>query len=523
MTSGEVPSGHDPPHDAPAAKVERKRGISLVWIVPIVAAAIGAWLWWDALQQKGPEVTIEFHTAEGLEAGKTKLLFKSVEVGSIESVELKPDLSGVIATAKMRPKTEPLLHQATRFWVVRPRIGLAGVSGLSTLLSGAYLEIDPAREGAESRSFVGLEEPPQTPSDAPGLKLALDADALGSVGVGSPVSHRGLTVGKVEGYHLLNDSDELRIDIYIDPGYAQHVRADSRFWNTSGIDLSFGAEGLKFTASSLVTLLSGGVEFDTVGNESESPPAKTGGVYRLYPDRTASREVFTETRQFVLYFAGSVRGLAPGAPVEFRGIRLGTVTSFSLESKPFETALTRVLVEIEPQRIGRGFEAGNPQERTAALIASGLRARLATGSLLTGALFVELVIDRDSVVVRHGPEGELEVPTLPSTSEELAQTLDEIPAIMADVRRAVAGLADLATSADAQQALGDVRGVSAAAKEVLAQAQALLADQSNLQLRLASALEELAAGFRSIRQLTDTLDRQPEALIKGKSTDPGER
>jgi len=157
MSSTDAPSGHDPSGDAPAAVVERKSGFSLVWIVPIVAALIGAWLWWDALQKRGPEITIEFHTAEGLEAGKTKILFKSVEVGEIGSVELKPDLSGVVCRAEMGPKTGPLLRESARFWVVRPRIGLAGISGLGTLLSGAYIEVDPGREGDLTRSFVGLE------------------------------------------------------------------------------------------------------------------------------------------------------------------------------------------------------------------------------------------------------------------------------------------------------------------------------------------------------------------------------
>jgi len=528
MSSTDAPSGHDPSGAAPAAIVERKSGFSLVWIVPIVAALIGAWLWWDALQKRGPEITIEFHTAEGLEAGKTKILFKSVEVGSIESVELKPDLSGVVCRAEMGPKTEPLLHQETRFWVVRPRIGLAGVSGLSTLLSGAYIEVDPVREGQESREFVGLEVPPQTPIDAPGLKLALDADALGSVGVGSPVSHRGLTVGKVEGYHLLQDTDALRIDIYIEPAYAQHVRADSRFWNASGIDLSFGAEGLKFTASSFVSLLSGGVEFDTVGDEGDSPAAKSGMLYRLYPDRTASREVFTQTREYVLYVTSSVRGLAPGAPVEFKGLRLGTVKSFKMVQPKFTDALTdavvRVVIEIEPERIGMDFRTDStPKELIGRVIERGLRAQLASGNLLTGSLLVELVIEPDSPVKLRGQPDELELPTVPSTSEEITQTLDEVPALMADARRAVSGLANLADSPDVRATVTSAHAALEQASALLASISTQLAAQSSLQIRLADALEELAGGMRAIRQLADTLDRQPEALIKGKDSSVGDR
>ena len=528
MTSGEAPARPDPLHDAPAAQVERKKGFSLVWIVPIVAAAIGAWLWWDALQKKGPEITIEFHTADGLEAGKTKILFKSVEVGSLGSVELKPDLSGVVCKAEMGPKTGPLLRESARFWVVRPRIGLAGISGLGTLLSGAYIEVDPGREGAETRSFVGLEEPPQTPLDAPGLKLALDADALGSVGIGSPVTHRGLAVGKVEGYHLVPDGDALRIDIYIEPAYSQHVRVDSRFWNASGIDLTFGAEGLKFTAASLASLLSGGVEFDSVGNEFDSPPAKSGMLYRLYPDRTASREVFTQTREYVLYFTGSVRGLSPGAPVEFKGLRLGTVTSFKLVQPKFTDALAdavvRVVVEIEPERLGMEFHTDrSPKELTANVIERGLRGQLSTGSLLTGSLLVDFVFDPDSPATFRGLPDELEVPTIPSTTDEIEHTLGEVPALMADARRAVSALADVADSADVRATVASAHVALDQASAVLASISAQLSAQSSLQIRLADALDELAAGMRSIRQLADMLDRQPEALIRGKESSVGDR
>ena len=520
MSSGDTHSGGI---DAPAASVQRKKGVSLVWIVPIVAAAIGAWLWWDAIQSRGPEITIEFRTADGLEAGKTKIMFKSVEIGTIEAVHLKPDLSGVVATARMEPKSEPLLRADSRFWVVRPRIGLGGISGLGTLLSGAYIEVDPAREGAEARSFVGLEEPPQTPSDAPGLKLALFADSLGSVGVGSPVNHHGFTVGKVEGYHLVDEQDTLRIDIYIEPAYAQHVRTETRFWNASGIDLSFGAEGLKFSAASMASLLSGGVEFDTPAGEGTGEVAKSGAVYKLYPDRTASREVFTQTREYVAYFTGSVRGLAAGAPVEYRGMRLGTVESFKITQEDFANALVRVVLAIEPQRIGIQFKEGSAQELLGKMVDSGLRAQLATGSLLTGSLLVDLIIDKDSPATRRGKPEELEVPTVPSTSDQLLASMDTIPDVMDAAQRAVDAVAQLVSSPDISGAAGAARSTLEHADAFFTSISAQLAAQSSLQLRLAETLDELAAGMRSIRQLADTLDRQPEALIMGKDSPGGTR
>jgi paraquat-inducible protein B len=513
------------PADVPVAVVERKRGFSVVWIVPIIAAGIGAWLWWDARQQRGPEITITFSTADGLDAGKTKIRFKSVEVGHVETVTLEPDLSGVVVKARMEHATEPLLHAGSRFWVVRPRIGIGGVSGLDTLLSGAYVEVEPALEGASASNFEGLEVPPETPADAPGLKLKLMVDNLGSISIGSPVNHHGITVGKVEAYHLVPDAERVEIDIYIEPEYSSRVREGSRFWNASGIDISFGAQGIQFQATSLVSLLAGGVEFDTPADESDTPLAHKAAEYHLYANHTASREVFNETYEVEMYFDGSVRGLSVGAPVEFRGIRLGTVVSFALEDKPIDTARTRVVVAVEPERVGRKLTSEETaDQRIERLVAAGMRARLEMSSLLTGALYVDIVLDPGSPATLYGVAGEIEIPTVESTSDVLAGLANQVPLIMGDLRRAVGGVADLATSKDLVGIAGDLRAVTDDMRKALSHMdqvftamEALLASQSSMQVRLAAALDETAGAMRSVRELANMLDRQPEALIKGKS------
>jgi paraquat-inducible protein B len=518
-------------HEIAAPVVQRKRGLSLVWIVPLLAAAIGAWLWWDALQQQGPAIQIEFSTADGLEAGKTKIRFKSVEVGEVESVALKPDLSGVVVNARMGPETEPLLRESSRFWVVRPRVGLGGVSGLGTLLSGAYLELDPGLTGETSAAFIGLEEPPQTPGDAPGLKLTLHADTLGSVGVGSPVLHHGIPVGKVDAFRLMPQGEGLEIEIYVEPDFTQHVAAGTRFWNASGIDISFGAEGVKFTAASFVSLLSGGIEFGNPAGVDPGTPARSGDIYPLYADEGASRDVFTDTREFVAYFSGSVRGLSTGAPVEIKGIRLGTVRDIEVVYKSVTESQVRIVLDMEPQRIGARFAdpSMTPKQWLERHIQNGLRVRLASANLLTGALLVEIVVDPGQPARLHGTADELEVPTLPSTADVLSATAGELPGLFADVGHVVAGLDELVNSADAQGAMGDLRGASAAAQraldrvtQLLASLEEQLAAQSSLQVRVAEALEELAGGMRSIRHLADMLERQPEALLRGKSGSSGD-
>jgi len=340
------------------------------------------------------------------------------------------------------------------------------------------------------------------------------------------VNHHGITVGKVEAYHLATAAQGVEIDIYIDPEYSPRVRTGSRFWNASGIDIAFGASGLKFSASSLISLLAGGVEFDTPPEEASTPLARTGAGYHLYADRTASREVFSESYQVTMYFGGSVRGLAPGAPVEFRGIRLGTVISFALQDEPIDVALTRVIVAIEPERIGRklGTEE-TADQRIQRLVAAGIRARLELGSLLTGALYVDIVLEPGKVAELHGAPGEIEIPTVESTSDVLASLASEAPELMADLRRAIGGLADLAVSEDLHAVLGDMRQVTVDMRQALSHIdqvftsiEALLASQSAMQVRVGAALDEIAGAMRSVRQLADMLDRQPEALIKGKSS-----
>jgi paraquat-inducible protein B len=488
-----VPPPEPPPPLEPAAPVVRKRrGPSLVWVVPALAALIGAWLWFDALRQRGPEVIIEFSTAEGLEAGRTKIKFKSVEVGLVEAVEIKPDLSGVLVTAQMERSTEPLFTEGTRFWVERPRVGLGGVSGLSTLLSGAFIAVDPGQGDLPVERFIGLDDPPQAPAET-GLKLRLRAQTLGSLAIGSPVYYLGVVVGRVEGFRFSQDSAGLDIDIHVEGEYAHLVRTNSRFWNASGVDISFGAEGFKFAAASLESLVAGGVEFAPPEDAAPADTARSGATYRLYRSRAEADADLIDALECALYFPGSVRGLGVGAPVEFRGIRFGSVRRVALEFEPLEQALTRVTVALEPRRLNVEL----PDEAPAgmhhmALVDAGLRARLAQASLLTGALLVELVMLPDTPATLAGAPGELEIPTVPSQVDAIKAVVEDLPHIVADVRRTIAALADVVTQ---------------------------MGQQSSLQVRVAEALEELTQTLRSVRQLTDLLERQPDALLWGREED----
>ncbi len=300
------------PEDIPEAIVQsRLSQFSIVWIIPVVAALIGAWLIYKAQTEKGPTITVTFQTAEGLEAGKTKIKYKDVDLGQVREITLNPDLSQVVVTADLVRQAEKLLSENTRFWVVRARVNVSGVSGLGTLFSGAYIGLDPGQPGKAARSFTGLEEPPIVTADLPGRHFILKAEQRGSLDTGSPVYFRQIRVGQVVGYQLADDGQSVIIKIFINSPYQKFVYKNSRFWNASGLDLSIGTEGVQLNTESMVTMLVGGISFDIPSYLETGEPAAADQVFNLYENFTASQEKTDLIKSYwVLYFDGSVRGLS---------------------------------------------------------------------------------------------------------------------------------------------------------------------------------------------------------------------
>ncbi len=535
----------------PSVAVKKQGGLPIVWIIPIVAVLVGGWIWWQALQEQGPVITITWDTADGLEAGKTLIKYREVEVGEVQGIELADDLSGVTVTAMMHRDGEKFLTDKTSFWVVRPRIGAGGVTGLGTLVSGAYISIDPRDDGKPVTMFKGLELPPVAPSDAPGLKLTLTADDLGSVGIGSPISHYGLQAGLVERYRLDEDGSGVEIDIYIDPGFTQEIHSASRFWNTSGISASLNSSGIAIHMDSIEALVAGGITFGTLEDPHEGQPVSAGHRFVLYDSREDATEVFTVSNKRVAYFRNSVRGLNVGAPVEFQGIKIGVVTDVQMVIDPeHQTFLTPVSMDFHPERLSfLGSAAKIPADQaTQGMIDRGLRAQLATGSLVTGAMYVDLVFAPDTETTLSGDGSVLEIPTIPSTSEQLAAMLQNLPEIVTDLLDTAESVKTLVASPESKQALLDLAAVAAdvrlimdaarsrapemidnadralaAAATTLDEAQRALSDlqrmvdsDSELNVRMGASLGELEGALRSMRVLAEYLQRHPEALLSGK-------
>jgi len=524
-----------------AAPVVHWRRPSLVWFIPLVAAAIGAWMAVKALSERGPTITITFQSAEGLEPGQTRIRLKGVEVGKVTAVNLTRDFGRTVATAEMVSGTGPLLGPASRFWVVRARVGSNGISGLGTLLSGAYIDMDPGPAGELTRAFRGLESPPIRPPQAPGELIELRAEKLGSLSIGSPVSYRQIRVGEVAGYDLAPDGRTVVIQALIQAPYNTLVRENTRFWDAGGMDANLDTSGLHLHADSMVTLLLGGIALDNP--DPPAPAAPAGRVFTLYPSSEKAHEpVYRERRLFVLNFAESLRGLSRGAPVEFRGVQVGQVESFRLEveTRRLEARIP-VLVALEPERFGfTGADAGGPgpgfETLLARMVRKGLRAQLKAGSLLTGNLFVDLDFHPEAAprgLTRSG--GHPELPTLPSSLGALlenlgrfAQRLQALPLeeVFGQVRATLPQLRETLDQARTlmarldRETLPQAQAALAQARTALGTLERTLGADSPAQADLRRALDDFAQAARALRDLADSLERHPESLIFGKGRTP---
>jgi paraquat-inducible protein B len=551
----DLPTSSPGQEEIPEAVVAERRGFSLVWLIPVIAALIGGWLAYTTIMEQGPEITISFQTAEGLEAGKTKIKYRDVEVGLVDTIKISEDGSHIILSASIEKSAASYLTEGTRFWVIRPRLDAGGISGLGTLVSGAYIEIDPGK-GKAIRSFKGLEKPPVIRTDVPGRKYILLSETLGSLSARSPIYYRGIRVGELLGHELAEDNKHLQVHAFVRSPFHELVRENTRFWNVSGIEVKAGADGMTIKTQSLQALLSGGVAFESLGTDGTSPIAKNGATFKLFESKSdVAESQITEKVSYLVHFDASVRGLSVGAPVEFRGIKIGSVRDVSLKVN-FKDLLVRVavIIDIEPQRIltnaNQVGERPPPYVAMNALVKKGARAQLQTGSLITGQQLISLDFYPDQ------PETELikggkypEIPSIPSTVDQITDSatrilnkLEKLPldVLMSDLRGVIKSMDDTVketkkfvsgiqgdtgdllkaitkVAVAATSMIGRAEKALQKAEQALASVDSLTGDKSEVRQHLTKMLRELSDASKSIRQLADFLERHPDALLKGKT------
>ena len=427
-----------------ATVVPRSRArISVVWIIPILAAVVALGIAVQRILSEGPTITIVFKAAEGIEAGKTFVKYKDVNIGQVTAVRLSPDYSKVEVTAKIAKSAEGLIVEDAKFWVVEPRVTLSGVSGLGTLLSGNYIGFEVGKSSKKQRTFTGLETPPVITGGQPGRQFVLKADNLGSLGIGSPIYYRRLQAGQVIAYDLAADGQAIDVKIFVNAPYDQYVNPGTRFWNASGIDVSLGAGGVEVRTQSLVALIAGGVAFETPPFAPKAEPATADTVFTLYADQaTAMKQPESIARRYVLYFHESLRGLSVGAPVTILGLTAGEVTDVGLDIDPATATLRgrvelvafpeRFTARLTTQQVATGEALMRSQQERQAFFQRlveqrGLRAQLRSGNLLTGQLYVAFDFFPDARKVKIDWSREVPVlPEVPSTLPDLEAKLSSI-------------------------------------------------------------------------------------------------
>ena len=516
------------------ALARSKTRFSLVWVIPIVAALVGIWVAAVRVESEGPKITLRFQSAEGLEAGKTKIEYKGVEVGTLSSIRLTPDHRQVVAIAQMAPKTEDFLVADTQFWVVRPRISGANVTGLGTLISGAYIGMAIGNSRRDKDDFVALDTPPVVTGDVPGRFFVLKTSDLGSLDFGTPVFFRRLQVGEVASYALDQDGRQFTVKIFVNAPYDQYVAVNTRFWQASGIDMQLSANGLSVQTQSLLSVLIGGVAFETPANGPVLPAADANAVFTLYVNRAQAFEPPIRSPQtYELIFNESVRGLVPGAPVELRGIKVGEVEEIRahIDAKTLKFSAP-VIIQLDAQRLGIKVLDLAPGTDLAAIrrklidsmVAHGARAQLRMGNLLTGAVFIAFDFFPDAPPAAvDWSQNPAELPTIPGQLEateasvgNIIKKIDQMPLqqIGDNLRKSLGDL-DLAL-VSARGTLENANTTLSSASTAFTSANGLVQPTSAQVEQIDQTLEELRRAARSVRVLTDYLEQHPDALIRGK-------
>jgi len=537
-------------NDLPAAVPAATRWgrIPLVWILPAIVVIVGAGVVIHEKLAQGTSIEITFLNAEGLEANKTKIRYKNVEIGEVSDIRVSDDRKTVIVTADIHRNAKEYLVTDTRFWVVRPRISSGGISGLGTLVSGEYISIDVGHSPEKRDHFTGLDSPPIVTSDLPGREFILRAEDLGSLGIGSSVFYRRLEAGQVIGYTLDPGGAGVTIKIFINAPFDAFVTGATRFWQASGVDMSVSSDGVRLRTESLTSILEGGIAFQSLP-KGPTTPAAVDTSFTLYGDQDrAMRPVEVEIRAFVLYFHNSLRGLSEGAPVDLRGITVGEVRSLNVEYDPKDGTLSfPVEIELYPQRLrGRprhpvpstgAVEDSEAASRTLVdnLVAHGLRAELKTGNLLTGQKFVALDIHGDAPQEKvHWASQPAIFPTISSGLDDLqdsvgsiARKLNKVPFdqlsfrlmnTMASLEQTLKSANQLLQNVDLNLA-PQVSETLTEAREALKNAKEVLGQDSPLQSDLGSTLMQVSRAAKSISALVDYLERHPESLLRGKPGD----
>ena len=512
---------------------------SLIWVIPIVAALVGLSLVVQSTMLRGPTITISFVSAEGIEADRTKIRFKSIEIGQVKSAKLSSDRKTVIVSAELAKEAEGFASADSRFWVVRPRFSPGNVSGLGTLLSGSYISVDGGESDVKQTKFVGLEEPPLVQSGTPGKRFVLEAQDAGSLDATTPIFFHRFVVGHIESVTLNPDGRKVTISAWVNAPYDKYVMENTRFWQASGIDLRLDSSGVKLNTQSMSSILLGGIAFGTPEDEPTGNEAQQESTFKLASSMDeAFKKTDGEQEEVFMDFYQSVRGLSVGATIDFRGIELGEVTSigmvFNREKRTLAVRVGGKLFFSRMHDAGVDETRDSKQRRVIAadLMRHGLRAQLRSGNLLTGQLYVALDFFPDAAPVSIDSDMKVAlIPTIPGDLDEIqkkaSDIMDKVNRIPFDeigqsVQKTLVALESALKSFETLAGRMDkdlepeVRKTLAETRRTMQSLQSSVAPDSPLQQDVRQTMKTVIDAARSVKSLADFLDRNPESLIRGR-------
>ncbi|TGE79775.1 mammalian cell entry protein [Pseudoalteromonas sp. KS88] len=421
------------------ANVKQEPRISAIWIIPIIALFVGAWMLYQYQANKGATIYITMPQAEGIIAGKTEIKVRSVKIGQIDHIRLSDDKNSVIARAQIDKHYDSLLTDDANIWVVKPRIDETGISGMSTLLSGVYLEFAPGESKLMKEHFILQDEPALIGKDVKGGRFVLQSYNAEVMDVSTSIYYKNYKIGQVETATFDWKNQAMKYGIFINEPYQNLITLNSIFWVNAGVEIDLSADGINVNTGSLSKLLKGGISVGLPEQQAPGDLANDGHAFSLSKSyKHALEERFYDFDYYLIEFEQSIRGLRPGAPVEYRGMRVGTVVeapaNVMIDGVPahFRTDNTAVpaLIKIEYGRIyhnsnqARDFWRGNVE----GWIKNGLRASLKPGNLLTGAVYVDFDIYNDADDAELTTVSQYQV--FPSVSSGITVLADQVSDVL---------------------------------------------------------------------------------------------
>ncbi|SHF79895.1 intermembrane transport protein PqiB [Vibrio gazogenes] len=522
-----------------------------IWFVPLIAAIVAGWMLVENWSRQGPEVTVVAESADGLVAGKTKVKAHNVDVGEVTDIHLSDDFNHAIIRIRMEQGSEAMLNSKSKFWVVKPRVGKEGISGLGTILSGAFINIHPGRGGEKREHFTMLKQPPLSTADNQGIRLKLYSTDNAKMEVGSPVHFRGFEVGYIENVGFDVKRKAITYHIFVNAPYDALVRSNVQFWMTPGLVVEGTAKGVEVRMDSLQTLFSGGISFGMTNARDAGSSVKDLTEFRLFSSKeAAANNRYDKYIDYIMLVRGSISGLLPGAPLEYNGIRLGTVKEVPFRGGVIESSedirmpSIPILVRLEPQRIAshlseKIIKLDEWRKMLAQGFDQGMRATLSSSNLLTGAKVVSVVFVKDPKPMTETMY--LGYPVFPTVSSSLASMQEKITLILdhlaaLPMEQTVGRLNQTLAAAD--DTFNELHEASKSLKKLLSQQNTqeipdrlvsvletlneTLSDyqaQGALGQNIQQSLDAVQRNLETLYPLLQDLHRQPNSIIFGKQSE----